>query len=259
MRAWLPDHYLLFEEERTRPCRELAAHLRVDRPRTVIDLGCGPGNSTAVLAERWPDAKITGLDSSAEMLERARQKHPRHEWVQGGIHEWALSDGEAYDVVFSNAALHWLADHAGLYARLFARVAAGGVLATQVPANIHDVAHRMMRDVASSAKWRDRFPAGGVREWFVHEAAFYYDALATAAGRVDIWETTYQHVMPNVESIGEWYKTTGLRPFLAALPNQEDRDEFVRDYTEAARAEFKPRPDGCVLFPFKRLFVVAAK
>ena len=258
MPTWQPDQYLQFEEERTRPCRDLVAQIRVEDARTVIDLGCGPGNSTAVLAERWPAARITGLDSSAQMLERARQSDARHEWIQAEIADWSNSAHAEYDVVFSNAALHWVTDHAAVYPRLFARVAEGGALAIQVPANLDEPAHRIMRDLAASPQWRDRFPKARVREWFVHDRSFYYDLLAPAGARsIGLWETTYIHVMPGAESIAEWYRATGMRPFLDALASDADREQFMKDYTEAIRAEYRPRPDGRILFPFRRLFLVA--
>lgn len=259
MATWRPDQYLLFEEERTRPCRDLVSRIRVDHVRTAIDLGCGTGTSTAVLAERWPEAQITGLDSSTEMLERARRDAPQREWVQGDIAGWSKLDQGGYGVVFSNAAMHWVPDHAAVYPRLFARVAADGALAIQVPYNLDSPAHVVMRDLAASQSWRDRFPANGVRQWFVHEAGFYYDLLAARASRIDIWETTYMQVMPNVEAIAEWYKGTGMRPFLDALASGADRAAFIGDYVNAIRSEYEVRADGRVLFPFRRLFLIAAR
>jgi trans-aconitate 2-methyltransferase len=259
MPTWRPEQYLQFEEERTRPCRDLVARIPLDKPCAVIDLGCGPGNSTAVLGERWPSAKITGLDNSTAMLERARRSFPQHEWMRGDIAEWAASGGTDYDVVFSNAALQWVADHQDVYPRLLKRVRTGGVLAIQVPANMDAPAHQIMRDLASSPTWRDYFAPVGVREWHVHEAGFYYDVLSSCAKRLDLWETEYIHVMPNAESIGEWYKGSGLRPFLDVLPDEGCRDRFLKDYVSAVRGVYTPRPDGRVLFPFRRLFLIAYK
>jgi trans-aconitate 2-methyltransferase len=257
--AWQPHQYLLFEEERTRPCRDLVAQIRLDDARTIIDLGCGPGNSTAVLAERWPGAVIAGLDSSPEMLRRARQRLPQCEWIHQGIAEWAQGNEVKRDLVFANAAMHWVTDHAEVYPRLLNAVVDGGVLATQVPFNMSEPAHQLMRDVAASPEWRERFPASGVREWFVHEESFYYDLLAPLAKRVSIWQTTYLHVLPGAEAITEWYRATGLRPFLDALKTDAEREQFAAAYTEAVQGEYRPRPDGAVLFPFRRLFVVATR
>jgi trans-aconitate 2-methyltransferase len=256
--TWQPTQYLRFEGERTRPCWDLVSQIRFDDVRAIIDLGCGPGNSTAVLARRWPAAAITGLDSSLEMLERARQTLPQCDWVHGGIAEWARSTPRQYNLVFSNAALHWVADHAAIYPLLFAAVAGGGTLATQVPFNMNEPAHQLMRDVAASRAFRDRF-LDGAREWFVHDEDFYSDILSPVAKRLNIWQTTYLHVLPGPEAITEWYRSTGLRPFLDALKTGEARDEFTQAYTEAVRQVYRPRADGSVLFPFRRLFVVASR
>lgn len=257
MPTWNADQYLRFAEERTQPCRNLAARIAVASPRRVIDLGCGPGNSTEVLAKRWPDAELTGLDSSAEMIDAARRAHPRSRWLVGDIATWTAGDDGPFDVVFSNAAMQWVGDHAAAYPRLLQQAAPGGALAVQVPGNYDGLAHRLMRELATSEAWRGRFPAGGVREWHVHAPTFYYDVLAPHAARVDLWETEYVHVMPGPEAIVEWYKGTGLRPFLDALASDAERAGFTAGYLDAIRAAFPARPDGRVLFPFRRLFVVA--
>ncbi len=260
MPSWQSEQYLKFEQERTRPCRDLAANIPILNPQRIIDLGCGPGNSTDVLARRWPSAaSLTGLDNSLDMLERASNENPQLQWVHADIAAWLGDDKNTYDVVFSNAALQWVPDHALVFPRLIEKVAPGGVLAVQMPANIDAPAHQRMRDVAASPSWRARFPEAGVREWYVHDAGFYYDALATGAKRLDIWQTTYFHVLANVEAIAEWYRGTGLRPFLDCLANEEERAEFVRDYIDAIRPEYKTRADGQVLFPFKRLFLIASR
>jgi len=251
MPDWSAPQYLRFADERTRPCRDLAARIAAT-PRTVIDLGCGPGNSTAVLAERWPDASITGLDSSAAMLETARRDYPRQEWRQGDIAMWAAEDGPEYDVVFSNAALQWVDDHATAFPRLLAR---GRALAVQVPAASQAPAQRRMRDLAASDAWRRRFTSP-ILDWHSHDPAFYYDALAGRASHLEIWQTEYQHVLDGPEAIVEWYRGTGLRPFLNAL-EEADRAEFLAEYLEGIRPCYPPRVDGRILFPFLRLFVVA--
>ncbi len=262
MPTWNADQYLRFGNERTRACRDLAASIAVPSPRTVVDLGCGPGNSTEVLEGRWPDADLTGLDSSPDMIDAARRAFPdraapRRAWIVGDIGAWAARNTAPFDVVFSNAALQWVADHGALFPRLFGHVAPGGALAVQVPCNQDAPAHRLMRDLAVSAAWRRSFPAHGVREWHAHAATFYYDALASHAARVDIWETEYVHVLSGPEAIVDWYKGTGLRPFLEALASDAERARFVREYLERIETAFPRRPSGRVLFPFRRLFVVA--
>jgi trans-aconitate 2-methyltransferase len=258
MPTWDAGQYLRFGEERTRPCRDLVAQIVIQSPRQVIDLGCGPGNSTQVLAERWPNAMLTGLDSSPDMIEAARQIRPSRKWVVGDIASWSAGAEEGlFDVVFSNAALQWVPDHARLYSHLLAQVAPGGALAVQVPNNIDASAHLIARNLAASVAWQGHLPAAGVREWHVHDAGFYYDLLAPHAARINLWETEYVHVMPGAEAIVEWYKGTGLRPFLEALSSPDDRQRFIADYLEAIRGAYPPRADGRVLFPFRRLFLIA--
>jgi trans-aconitate 2-methyltransferase len=251
MPTWNPTQYLKFSEERTRPCRDLAARIDLPPHSRVVDLGCGPGNSTEVLAERWPDAELTGLDSSPDMIAKASAAHPDWHWISGNITAWAAADGEPYDLAFSNAALQWVPDHAAVFPALLRRAR---ILAIQVPANWDGPAHRTMREVAK------RYPLEGrVREWHTHTDAFYYDVLAPHAAILDIWATEYVHVLDSAEGIVEWYKGTGMRPFLEVLPSDADRARFTADYLEAIRDVYPARSDGKVLFPFRRLFVIARR
>jgi trans-aconitate 2-methyltransferase len=262
MPTWNPDQYLKFAAERARPCRELAARIEVPSVRRVIDVGCGPGNSTEILAARWPDAEITGLDNSTEMIGTARKAQPARRWMIGEIADWAAragaeeKDGQ-FDVVFANATLQWVPDHAALYPKLLERVAPSGAFAAQIPADFRAPAHEIMRDIAKLPEWRDRFPAGSLREWHAHGPAFYYDVLAPHAARVDIWETEYLHVMPDAESIVEFYKGSGMRPFLDLLTTDAERAQFTKEYLERVRVAYPRHPDGRVLFPMLRLFVIA--
>jgi trans-aconitate 2-methyltransferase len=250
MPTWHPAQYLKFSEERTRPCRDLAARIDLPDLRRIIDLGCGPGNSTEVLAGRWPAAELTGLDSSADMIAKARAAHPDWHWLTGDVADWAAADlADRYDLVFSNAALQWVPDHADVFPRLLRRAR---VLAVQVPGNWDGPAHRSMREVAEHFTFERE-----VREWFSHDAAFYYDILAPHGARLDLWETEYLHIMDSAESIVEWYKGTGMRPFLDALDSDAARARFTAEYLEAIRAAYPPRPDGKLLFPFRRIFIVA--
>lgn len=166
-------------------------------------------------------------------------------------------DGELYDVVFSNAALQWLPDHATLYPRLFSHVAPGGALAVQIPSSLDRPAHRLLREMARAIGWRQWFPDGRVRTWHAHDHEFYYDLLAPLASRIDVWQTEYFHVMPDAEGVVEWYRGTGMRPYLQAIGEDGDREKFIAEYTEKIRAAYKPRPDGRILFPFLRIFLIA--
>jgi trans-aconitate 2-methyltransferase len=257
MPSWNADQYLRFAAERTRPSRDLAAAIAVDAPERVIDLGCGPGNSTMILRDRWPGATVHGVDSSPAMIAAARGDYPDGIWTLGDITEWAAQDGVSFDVAYSNAALQWVPDHAALYPRLLARVAPGGALAVQIPANIGAPAHAAMRELAASPDWQAYFPSSGVREWHAHPAEFYYDVLARDASRIDLWQTEYVHVLDGAEAVVEWYKGTGLRPFLDPLPSDALRARFQAEYLERIRPLYLERPDGRVLFPFLRLFMVA--
>jgi trans-aconitate 2-methyltransferase len=254
MPTWNAEQYLRFADERTRPCRDLAAAISLESPRRIIDLGCGPGNSTAVLAGRWPQAEVTGLDSSEAMLAAARRDAPDRAWIRGDIATWTSE--APFDLVFSNAAFQWVPDHETAFPRAFAQVAPGGARAVQMPAYIDAVAHAAMRAVAARPAWRAYF-GGPVREWHVHPASFYYDVLAPHAARLDIWTTDYVHVMPGPAAIVAWYEGTGLRPYLDPLPDQATRRRFLDEYLEAITEAYPARPDGRVLFPFRRLFVIA--
>ena len=256
MPTWNPAQYLKFDEERTRPCRDIASRIQLHEPKRVIDLGCGPGNSTQVLVEKWPGAEVTGLDRSEQMIRSAREKYPQQKWEMGSIDMWKTA--LPYDLVFSNAALQWVPDHPRVMPHLLRQVAPGGVLAFQVPANLGAPAHELMRHVAESPAWKSSFP-GTIREWHVHDPAFYYDALIGDASHLDLWTTEYFHVLDGPAAIVEWYKGTGLRPFLEGLSNESDREKFLADYLREIEGAFPRRADGRVLFPFLRFFVIATR
>ncbi len=254
MPTWNPEQYLKFSDERTQPCRDLVARIALEKPHRIVDLGCGPGNSTAVLAQRWPEAVLTGVDFSAEMIQAASEKYPHMRWQVGDLATWVAD--EPVDLVFSNAALQWPSHHEHVIPHLFAQVGPGGALAWQVPANFDASAHRGMRAVAGSPGWRSHFPEP-VREWFVHQPAFYYDLLAPLASRIELWTTEYLHVMESPAAIVEWYKGTGLRPFLDRLDSPSDRDRFLADYLREIEHAYPRQSNGRVLFPFLRQFVIA--
>ena len=256
MPTWNSDQYVKFARERTQPAIDLAARVLLEAPAHVADLGCGPGNSTAVLAQRWPAAALTGVDNSPAMLAAARRDLPGHTWIESDIATW--SPARSFDVVFTNAALQWVPDHAGLLPRLFACVSPGGAFAMQVPANAQATPHRLMRELAASAAWRSHF-ARPAREWHVESASFYYDTLAPHAAHVDLWATDYIHVLPNPSAIVEWYRGTGLRPWLDLLPDDATRERFLADYLRLITDAFPRQADGRVLFPFHRLFLVACR
>jgi len=252
--AWDPEVYLTFAAERTRPAAELLARVPLKAPRRAIDLGCGPGNSTALLAARWPQAEIEGLESSPEMLAKARASGVPAKWILGEVETWQPQ--APYDVVFSNATLHWIANHRALLPRLMGFVAEGGALAFQVPRNFHFPSHVLMREVAESGPWAKKL--AGARRINVEEPETVFDILAPLSKSLDIWETSYLHVLDGEDPVLDWVSGTGLRPFLAPLDAGE-REAFLTDYRARLRQAYPRRADGKTLFPFKRLFAVAMK
>jgi trans-aconitate 2-methyltransferase len=254
MESWNPGEYMRFGDERTRPSLDLVARIAVDSPSRVIDLGCGPGNSTRVLKGRWPSAHVIGLDNSAEMIESARSEDPSGEWQLGSIGEWAPD--APFDVVFSNAALQWVPDHGPLIESLFRNVADGGALAFQIPSADFAAVRALMHGVALDGPWAPRM-AGPLAELTTESPGFYYDHLAPLAASIDIWETEYFHVMDSASAIVDWIATTGLRPFLAALESEREKREFVEILQTRVAETYRPQIDGRVLFPFRRTFVIA--
>jgi trans-aconitate 2-methyltransferase len=253
---WDPAQYLRFEQERTLPGRDLIARLGAATPKRIIDLGCGSGTSTALLRERWPDAHLTGLDSSPEMITAARKNDATVDWVLHDIRTWRSH--VPYDLVFSNAALQWVPDHEDLFPRLLSSVAPGGALAVQMPANFDSPAHRAIREVAGSPPWAAhwgphlRLPKVGGLE-------LYYRLIAPRASAVEIWQTEYVHVLPDTGAVLEWLKGTTLRPYLSALGSAADEAGFLRDLSRRIEVAYPRQPDGRVLFPFRRLFLVARR
>jgi trans-aconitate 2-methyltransferase len=257
MQGWDDKQYLKFERERTLPCRELAARIDVSPCRRIVDLGCGPANSTAVLRERWPDAEIVGIDTSPDMLAAARRAMPATSFVQQDIAQWVASaDVASFDLVFSNAAWQWVPSHLPLMSKCVRQLRPGAAFAFQVPFNPEGVGQRLIGE--AHAEFADRFTSTPAR-WAVESIESYYDALAPHATDVDVRVVSYQHVMPSSAAIVEWYVGTALRPFLSALPNEDDRVAFLSSLRERFRAAYPSRADGRVLFPFERLFVIATK
>lgn len=255
MMRWDPALYEGFADHRLRPALDLMYRVPLATPRLVYDLGCGTGRAARLLAERWPEARVVGIDSSTEMLAEASRHGGRPEWRQADVARWQPEAPP--DVVFSNAALHWLDDHAGLFPRLFGQVAPGGVLAVQMPRNHHAPTHAAIAELAADPRWAARL-AGLVRANPVAEPAAYYDLLAPAASEVDVWETEYQHVLTGEDPVVRWTASTALAPFLQALAEPE-RGLFRAAYAARMAEAYPRRPDGTVLMPFRRLFMVAVK
>lgn len=255
MTDWSAAAYRRFEAERTRPALDLLARVPAEPRGRVIDLGCGPGNSTQLLAERYPEATVAGLDTSPDMLAAARQRLPRATFSQGDLSAWR--DGPV-DLIFANAVLHWVPRHRAIMADLAQQLAPRGCLAVQMPDNENEPSHVLMREIAGRPQFRDELArAAGARET-IGAFADYDDALSPVCSEIDIWRTVYVHQLEGHDAIVAWVQSAGLRPFLAPL-DEVKRAEFLALYrAEIARA-YPLRPHGGVLLPFPRLFVVASR
>jgi trans-aconitate 2-methyltransferase len=249
--SWDPDRYLTYADERGRPFLDLIARIDAESPRTVVDLGCGPGNLTALLAQRWPDADVLGLDSSPEMIAKADAPGIRFE--VGDLREWVSDENGQVDVLVSNATLQWVPGHLELLPRLVERVAPGGWLAFQVPGNFDEPSHTIRRELADEEPYAAH--TAGVAVPDSHDPATYLEVLAAAGCMVDAWETTYLHVLTGEDPVFTWVSGTGARPTLEALPPGL-REEFESAFRARLRVAYPPHDYG-VLLPFRRVFVVA--
>jgi trans-aconitate 2-methyltransferase len=253
--SWDPDQYLKFADHRLRPALDLVNAIPLTAPHLVCDLGCGAGNVTRLLRLRWPDARLIGVDTSAEMLSKAAGVLPDALWQQADLADWAPP--EPSDLIFSNAALQWLPDHPALFRRLVAQLAPDGVLAVQMPRNYDTPSHTGMRDAAEAGPWRDLLRPL-LRHAPVATAADYWAMLADLGVTADIWLTEYLHVLSGDDPVVQWTLGTALRPLVAAL-DEPWRGAFLADYTVRMRAAYPTRADGTTLFPFRRLFILARK
>nr|WP_316638839.1 trans-aconitate 2-methyltransferase [uncultured Roseateles sp.] len=252
---WNPALYARFEDERTRPAAELLARVPLTAPGRVVDLGCGPGNSTELLLARYGQASIAGLDSSPAMLASARQRLPDLSFELGDIASW--QPAAPVDLAYANAALQWVPDHEQLMARLLAALAPGGVLAVQMPDNLDQPSHQLMREVAADPRFAPAIGDAGKLRARILPAERYYDLLAPTA-EVDVWRTTYYHLMDDAAAIVQWLRATGLKPFVEALP-AELQPLFLAEYERRIAAAYPARADGKRLLAFPRLFFVARR
>jgi trans-aconitate 2-methyltransferase len=255
--SWSARQYTHFEAERTRPVRDLLHAVDPARRARVVDLGCGPGNSTEVMAARFPDAEVSGLDSSPDMIAAARERLPAVRFDLADITAW--DEPGPYDVILANAVLQWVPDHGTLMPGLIGKLGNGGCLAVQMPDNLDEPAHRLMRQVAAHDRWADKLAGATGSRAPRLGAAHYYGLLKPYAARVDIWLTVYHHVLTGgPDAVVEWFKGSGLRPFLAPLDDAETA-AFLAEYRAAIAQAYPPLADGSVLLPFPRLFIVATR
>ncbi|MBX4897169.1 trans-aconitate 2-methyltransferase [Rhizobium bangladeshense] len=254
--AWSASQYVKFEDERTRPARDLLAQVPLQNLRRAVDLGCGPGNSTELIIERFGAAGVSGLDSDINMLEAARRRLPGTAFVEADLASW--QPAEPADLLFANAVFQWLPDHLDIFDRLMDGLSEGGVLAVQMPDNLGEPSHLAMEETSHAGPWKAAFAAKGVRRSPLPPPSAYYDRLIAKASRVDIWHTIYNHPMADAAAIVEWVKGTGLMPYLARA-GEEHREAFLADYLARVEQAHPKLSDGRVLLRFPRLFIVAVK
>lgn len=253
--VWQPDSYSRFARERERAALDLVQQIGGLDPRVIVDLGCGPGTITRRLANRWPSARVSGVDASPAMLAQARAEASSIEWLEIGIDDW--TPDAPVDLLFSNAALHWLDDHATLFGRLVGWLAHGGVLAVQMPRNFDEPSHTAIIETIEAGGWQDRL-SPLIRRRPVARPDWYADLLLALVSELDIWETVYWQVFEGENPVVAWTSGTILRPLLAALDAGEQA-RFLADYGARIAAAYPVRSNGATLFPFRRLFIVARR
>jgi trans-aconitate 2-methyltransferase len=253
---WDPAVYLSFGDLRLRPGLELIQAVPLDKPNEICDLGCGPGNLTPFLADRWPKANIIGVDNSPEMLAKAHKAASEYEFVEADIANWQPE--QPVDLIYSNAALQWLGDHETLFPQLFAQLTSGGVLAVQMPRNHSSPSHTMILETVENGPWSDNLRPL-LRHNQVAAPADYYDLMAPLSDHLTIWDVDYLQIMEGENPVADWTRGTALRPFLSALGDDDERAAFESDYRDRIKAAYPKAKDGKTLFPFRRIFILAKK
>ena len=255
--SWSAKQYVAFEDERTRLVRDLLNAVPGTEARLAVDLGCGPGNFTEVLAARFPGDGVTGLDSSPDMIAAARKRLPQFAFTVAAVEAW--DEPGPFDVILANAVLHWAPDHAALLPRLIGKLARGGSLAVQMPDNLDEPAHRLMRDIAAEGPWAGKLAHAAEARTSLESASWYYGLLRPHCARVEVWRTTYHHVLEGgADAVVEWFKGSGLRPFLDPL-DEAEKSAYLGRYKAAVACACPALPGGAVLLPFPRLFIVGTR
>ncbi len=256
MSDWSAAQYSKFKRERTIPAIDLANSLNCENVNSVLDIGCGIGNSTAVLANKFPHAEITGVDNSANMLETARKENPGIKFVKLDAENEIGNIKNRYDIVFSNACIQWIPNHRKLLKELFSLLHNGGTLAVQIPQQSKHPVHNIMKSLSKSEKWNSKLHVERMYNNLSENE--YYDVLSELTDNFRIWETTYFHSMPSYASIIEWYKGTGLRPYLEQL-SSDDQKDYLRDLMQCLKDTYPIQKNGEIIFKFPRLFFIAHK
>lgn len=256
MSDWNPDLYLKFKEGRNKPIFDLISHIPLTQPGRIIDIGCGPGNSTIALKNKFPDADITGIDNSSNMIEAAKKAHPEIAFKIIDINNDLCSLGK-FDIVFSNAVLQWLGNHDILILRLFDLLNTNGVLAVQIPYNFGTPVHGALCELVESEKWSRYFDIKRPQNY--RSVGYYYDIISSFCDRFDIWTTKHVHILNTHLDIIEWYKSTGFKVYLEQLKDEALINDFLSDILTAIEKIYKPQENNKILFEFERLFFTVHK
>jgi trans-aconitate 2-methyltransferase len=256
MADWSPEAYLRFADERSRPARDLLIQVGLVNPQLVYDLGCGPGNSTGLLAGAYPDAVVIGVDNSPAMLAKARVALPSCRFEEADLAEWQPE--ASADLLFSNATFQWVRGHGDVLCRLAAGLKSGAVLAMQVPDNLSEPSHRLMAAVAEAGPWAAKVTAAAGHRADLLTPPGYYDLLKPSFSRLDIWHTIYNHPLKGVQGIVDFLSSTGLRPYLDPL-TADEAEAFLAEYKRRLQQAYPAQRDGTVLLRFPRFFLVGQR
>ncbi len=253
---WNPDLYLKFNRERIQPSIDLIYRIDYEKPGNIIDIGCGPGNSTQILAERWPDAEVTGIDNSPAMIEKAASEYPDRNWklMDAGKDEI----DEKFDIVFSNATIQWIPRHEKLLRKFHGLLKEGGVVAVQIPLFWDMPLGKSIREIARDRRW-ESLTRDATAQFTIYNSSRYYDILSEIFNSIEIWETHYFHIMDSHNSILEMIRSTGLKPYLEKLESEDEKNDFESLVFKKIEEDYPPQKNGKVLFPFKRLFFIVGK
>lgn len=255
MNDWNSEQYLKFKKDRTQPSIDLANRLTVQNPKRIIDIGCGPGNSTAVLKKRYPDSYVLGVDFSPNMIEKAKNEHSDIDFMIFDATKDFKKLDEKFDIVFSNACIQWVPNHHKLLRDMMGILNPKGILAIQVPVNFEEPIHRIITDLVTGSKWKNHFTP---RIFYTLTEDEYFNILSELTDCFEIWKTIYCHRMPSHQSIIEWYKSTGMKPYLDVL-SDEQKKEFITDVMNEIKKEYPVQQNGEIMFRFPRLFMLAEK
>jgi len=253
---WDPDLYLKFDKERMQPIFDLISRIKHTKPKQILDVGCGPGNSTQVLIQAFPEASFTGIDKSENMIAKARNDLPGHSWLLQDLSRETING--TFDLIFSNATIQWIPKHSKLLKMLYDALNIGGLIAIQLPLFFEIEIGKIMLNIAISDRWNSVLKEiPGL--FTIHDVSFYYDELSQNFSSFHMWITTYLHIMKSHRAIYEMMEGSAFRPCLDLLPDENDKKEFKEIMINDITANYPRQRDGKVIFAIKRLFMVGYK